>query len=62
MATKLQPCPFDASRKLKVEHFNGDYHVHCQTCGATGPLAASWDEAEQLWNVRAERKDGDGQH
>lgn len=60
MAKKLKPCPFDASRKLRVEHFNGDYHVQCQACGATGPLAATWAEAEDRWNDR--KGDGADKH
>lgn len=59
MPTRLQPCPFDNSRKLKVEHFNGDYHVKCQRCGAQGPAADTWAEAEKLWNTRP-AQDGDG--
>lgn len=60
MPTRLKPCPFCTSRKIKVEHFNGDFHVHCQRCGATGPLADTWAEAEDRWNDR--KADGDGKH
>lgn len=59
MPTRLTNCPFCASRKLKVDHFNGDYHVHCQRCGATGPTADTLADAEKLWNDR-KGEDGNG--
>lgn len=59
MPTRLRECPFDASRDLQVEHFNGDdYHVKCKRCGAQGPTADTWAEAEKLWNDR----DGSDKH
>ncbi|TIO42558.1 MAG: hypothetical protein E5X81_20800 [Mesorhizobium sp.] len=51
--TRLRECPFDNSRDLTVEHFNGgDYHVKCERCGAQGPTADTWAAAERLWNDR----------
>ncbi|SIT55431.1 conserved hypothetical protein [Mesorhizobium prunaredense] len=38
--------------------FNGDYHVKCKRCGAQGPTADTWAEAERLWNDR----DGSDKH
>lgn len=61
MPTRFEKCPFCSSRKIRIEHFNGDYHGHCDRCGAAGPTADTWDEAKRLWNNRPERKtDGDG--
>lgn len=60
MSTKLEPCPFDASKKLTVDHFDDDYHVRCEECGATGPSRRTWAEAVKAWNTRAPRNDGDG--
>lgn len=54
--TRLRECPFDKSRDLTLEHFNGDYHVRCRKCGAQGPTADTWAEAEKLWNDRAEKR------
>ncbi|MER8882577.1 Lar family restriction alleviation protein [Mesorhizobium sp. M0816] len=56
--TRLRECPFDHSRDVAVEHFNGDYHVKCKRCGAQGPTADTWAEAERLWNHR----DGSDKH
>lgn len=58
MSTKLEPCPFDASTHLTVEHFDHDYHVRCEDCGATGPAKRIWAAAVKAWNTRAPRTDG----
>lgn len=52
MTTRLRECPFDNSRELQVEHYDGDYHVRCNRCGAQGPTADTWADAERLWNDR----------
>ncbi|TIM14494.1 MAG: hypothetical protein E5Y67_12510 [Mesorhizobium sp.] len=30
----------------------------CDRCGAQGPTADTWADAERLWNDRAEKRDG----
>lgn len=57
--TGLPPCPFCAHTKLtRVSRLLPDGEmvpllIQCETCGATGPIAASHDQLSALWAVRA---------
>lgn len=57
MNLRLKPCPFCASRRVEVRY--EEYHVECQDCGAQGPIAKTYSQAEELWNKRPSGK-GDG--
>lgn len=63
MPAKLKPCPFDASPDVAVENpFDAEYRVCCSDCGATGPKAPTWAEAEKLWNARRKPGASDAKH
>lgn len=57
--TGLLPCPFCGQTKLsRVSRKQPDGDVmplciQCETCGATGPVAATHDQLSALWDVRA---------
>ena len=57
--TGLPPCPFCAHTKLsRVSRKQPDGEImplciQCETCGATGPIAATHDQLTALWAVRA---------
>lgn len=46
----LQPCPFCGSKHVRRAKDAG--YIICDCCCAQGPLTASWEFAELLWNRR----------
>lgn len=55
----LKACPFDGSRQITINPIADKFRAHCEKCGAEGPEADSWAEAEAAWNRRVQG-DGDG--
>lgn len=57
--TGLPPCPFCGMAKLSRvsrKEPGGEIMplcIQCETCGASGPIAASHDQLTALWCVRA---------
>lgn len=57
--TGLLACPFCAHTTLtRVSRTQPDgvmmpLCIQCETCGATGPIAATHDQLSALWDVRA---------
>jgi hypothetical protein len=52
---KLENCPFCNDVYMLTEPNGHESYVHCQDCGADGPLA-SYDKCEELWNNRHQIK------
>jgi transcription elongation factor Elf1 len=47
---KLGPCPFCGRRTVNLQLQNSSsWAVHCNYCGALGPLVASPEMASELW-------------
>lgn len=62
--TGLLPCPF--CRSVQLSHISiratedqpkRPLCVQCDTCGASGPMAASEDQQRALWGVRVEDRE-----
>lgn len=59
MPAKLKPCPFcgNAAPEVVITHSEccGDvrYKVFCFSCGASGTVTLSTEEAAYSWNRRA---------
>lgn len=57
--TGLMPCPFCGMVTLSSVSYQPPdatpkpLCIQCETCGATGPIAASHDQLRALWDVRA---------
>ena len=58
-APKLKPCPFcgNAAPEVVITHGEGcglaRYKVFCFSCGASGTVTLSTEEAAYSWNRRA---------
>ena len=52
----LKPCPFNCGCNLIAIGRDSAHKIYmvCVNCDARGPLAYTEDEAEELWNRRAE--------
>jgi Lar family restriction alleviation protein len=51
MKTKLHPCPFCGSSKVRILDYHTEAHVgECRKCGATGPLKNTGRKAVNAWN------------
>lgn len=59
MPAKLKPCPFcgNAASEVVITHSEGcglaRYKVFCFSCGASGAVTLSTEEAAYSWNRRA---------
>ena len=57
MSSELKSCPFCKSKRgdlhfLKIYAYakEREYYVSCDSCGTTGGVGRSWDEAIDIWN------------
>lgn len=61
MPAKLKPCPFcgNAEPEVVITHSEGcgdvRYKVFCFSCGASGTVTLSTEEAAYSWNRRADK-------
>lgn len=56
-AIDKKPCPFCGEKiilhlKDDIRDVRDVHWVYCTSCRAEGPLASSWDKAQELWNIR----------
>lgn len=55
------PCPFcgadgkSVEALLHVEYDGETRYINCETCGAHGPSAKTWEEAWERWNAPRKR-------
>ena len=49
----LLPCPGCGGDNLVERYVCGDNFMDCKTCGWTGPMKDSSEEARLAWNTRA---------
>lgn len=53
MILVLKPCPFCESDLVEGRSFlteGPNHYVFCKSCGVSGPLGQTADEAARLWN------------
>jgi len=53
---KLESCPFCGSERVYRTYVTGKYQITCSDCGIMTPLFLSVEDAVNIWNARATKR------
>lgn len=49
---RLAACPFCGATDLACQYVQVGHVIHCNGCGANGPMDADGKTAIEMWNIR----------